>query len=175
MSADSARFEALFRAHYVAVHRYLVRRLPAASVQDALSETFLVAWRRQSEIHGDPLPWLLGVARRVSANQLRAQARREALHERLAEHAPAQAEGVESLTDTELLHVLASLSEADREALLLVAWEGLSHSQAARVVGCAAPTFAVRLHRARRRLTKALGPSSSITYPGGAQEEVTLR
>jgi len=44
------------------------------------------------------------------------------------------------------------LSERDREALALVAWEGLDHAAAARALGCTRAAFAVRFHRARRRL-----------------------
>ena len=49
---------------------------------------FLVAWRRRDELPGEPLPWLYGVARKVLANHRRGGARREALAERAAAHAP---------------------------------------------------------------------------------------
>ncbi|MGI8803161.1 MAG: sigma factor-like helix-turn-helix DNA-binding protein [Solirubrobacteraceae bacterium] len=48
------------------------------------------------------------------------------------------------------------LAEADREALLLVAWEGLEIADAARVLGCRPATLRMRLHRARRRLALLL-------------------
>jgi RNA polymerase sigma-70 factor (ECF subfamily) len=51
---------------------------------------------------------------------------------------------------------VASLSDADREALLLTAWEGLDAEHAALAAGCSTGTFTVRLHRARRRLEQAL-------------------
>ena len=46
--------------------------------QDAVSETFLVAWRRLADVPtgADTLPWLYGVARRVLANQRRGNQRR---------------------------------------------------------------------------------------------------
>ncbi|MEI5101965.1 sigma factor-like helix-turn-helix DNA-binding protein [Streptomyces sp. PmtG] len=44
----------------------------------------------------------------------------------------------------------------DQETLLLVGWDGLDVAAAAVVVGCTRRTFAVRLHRARRRLRQAL-------------------
>ena len=58
--------------------------------------------------------------------------------------------------DPVLAAALASLGERDREALLLIAWEELSVSEAAVAVGCSRGAFAVRLHRARRRLSLAL-------------------
>ena len=48
------------------------------------------------------------------------------------------------------------LSDADREVLALVAWEELPVAEAARSLGCSAPVFSVRLHRARKRLEKLL-------------------
>lgn len=55
--------------------------------------------------------------------------------------------------------VLATLSEADQEALRLVGWEELDLAAAAQAMGCSRATMAVRLHRARRRLERALGPA----------------
>ncbi|GAA1773384.1 hypothetical protein GCM10009734_97960 [Nonomuraea bangladeshensis] len=61
----------------------------------------------------------------------------------------------------EALAALRSLSEADRELLLLMSWEGLDLRQAAAVVGCSRPTAAMRLHRARRRLRYLLSEDAS--------------
>jgi RNA polymerase sigma-70 factor (ECF subfamily) len=58
--------------------------------------------------------------------------------------------------DHELGAALASLGALDREALLLVAWEGLDHQDAAIVMGCSTGAFSVRLHRARRKLAASL-------------------
>jgi predicted DNA-binding protein (UPF0251 family) len=51
---------------------------------------------------------------------------------------------------------LSSLNRLDQEVLLLVAWDGLDRAQAARVLGITTGLFSVRLHRARRRLKRAL-------------------
>lgn len=56
----------------------------------------------------------------------------------------------------EVDEALKSLSREDREALLLVAWEELTPSQAAGSLGISATAFRVRLHRARRRFIKNL-------------------
>jgi hypothetical protein len=45
-AARRDRFEAIYRAHHGAVRAYLLRRAEPELAQDALSETFLVAWRR---------------------------------------------------------------------------------------------------------------------------------
>jgi RNA polymerase sigma factor (sigma-70 family) len=164
MSSDPeqrARFEAMFAAHYDAVRSYVLRRQSGALVDDAVAETFLVAWRRLDEIPDRTLPWLLGVARRVLADQRRAVRRRRSLSERLNLDALAGArasdwEAPAGLT-RQLASALAALTAHDREALLLIAWDGLSGADAARVAGCSAAAFGVRLHRARQRVSEQLG------------------
>jgi RNA polymerase sigma-70 factor (ECF subfamily) len=76
--AREQEFEALFRAHAGRVRSYVARRV-AEGRDDAVAETFTVAWRRLEDVPEDALPWLLGVARRVLANQGRAAQRRVAL------------------------------------------------------------------------------------------------
>ena len=162
VSTSEAEFERLFREHHDAVHRYVARRLAADAVQDIVSETFLTAWRRHGELKGDPLPWLLGVARRVTANHLRGDARRGALHSRLSteDHANAPRDPE---PESELTLALSTLPERDREALMLIAWDGLDHRVAASVMGCSTTAFAVRIHRARRRLQRALNTEREET------------
>jgi hypothetical protein len=48
---------------------------------------------------------------------------------------------------------------------MLVGWEGLDAAVAARVAGCSLATFRVRLHRARRRLAKALEDNAGPDDP----------
>ncbi len=157
MSASPDDFERVFNDCYEPVLRYVARRVQGDAVQDVVSETFLVAWRRRSERRGDPLPWLLGIARRLAANQRRGSDRREALHERLRSEQPTpEPSGALDPADPRLAQGLASLPDRDREALLLVAWDGLDHRTAAQVMGCTTGSLTVRLHRARRRLARVL-------------------
>src|SRR3954471_20347596 len=74
-----SEFERLWARHHRRVHAYALRRTDRASAEDVVSETFLTAWRRRGEMPADELPWLLGVARLVLANQARSQRRRDAL------------------------------------------------------------------------------------------------
>ena len=166
-----SRFEALFAGQHAPVRAYVRRRAPAELVDDVLADTFLVAWRRFDDVPGaDPLPWLLAVARRQLANQLRAQRRRGALGERLRTLLPTSS--VEwsppAGIDLDLAAAIGMLSDAEREALLLVAWEGLDGTRAARAADCSPAAFRVRLHRARRRVAAALGePAGPATTLSG--------
>lgn len=155
--SDREQLESLFERHYAAVMAYALRRGDRSLAEDVVSETFAVAWRRRADVPPDALPWLYGVARRVLANQKRAEIRRERLSGRLA----AGAEGcsvaptVES-AGSELLEAIWRLPEREREALLLVTWEDLSPAQAAAAAGCTRVALRGRLYRARRRLAEWL-------------------
>jgi RNA polymerase sigma-70 factor (ECF subfamily) len=70
-----------------------------------------------------------------------------------------------------LAEALRSLSRLDREALLLVAWEDLTPTQAARSLGINATAFRVRLLRARRRLRTRLEGASNAS---GHEETTNL-
>ncbi|WP_328937168.1 sigma-70 family RNA polymerase sigma factor [Streptomyces tauricus] len=166
----SQRFRDIYEECYPRVLAYTTSLVGRQVGEDITSETFTVAWRRVRDLPQPALPWLLGVAR----NLVREMRRRDS-HQYLlaAEEArriglgnggsggPAEVGDVAAdVTDREAaLQALAGLSDADRELLTLIAWHGLSTKQAARVLGCTTATLTVRLHRARRRLEKALEPA----------------
>ena len=129
-----AQMDALFTSHAADVYAFALRRTSRSAAQDAVSETFLVAWRRLDSVPEAPKPWLLGVARRVLANQRRAEGRQIALRTRLGSTQPnawgqdaAQlAEPAAPIGDSAVLAALGALSPAERDAITLVAWDGLS-------------------------------------------------
>ncbi|HEX3511045.1 MAG TPA: sigma-70 family RNA polymerase sigma factor [Solirubrobacteraceae bacterium] len=159
------RFQALYHAHAGAVLSYARRRSTRADAEDVLGEVFLVAWRRLDEVPAEQeRVWLLGVARRALANQRRGSTRRRALRSRLASQGQAPAAApmpFPAARETRLGRALARLSESDRELLLLIAWEGLSNEEAARVLEIRPRALRVRLHRARRRLASVLAREGS--------------
>ncbi len=166
MTAEE-RFADLYGSHASAVLAYALRRTSSANAEDVMAEVFLVTWRRLGEVPSDARIWLLGVARKVLANQRRGLRRQEATRERLAGEAQRRAglggaqTGVGDAGEERVREALAQLRERDREVLLLLAWEGLSNTEAAAVLGIGARTFNVRLHRARRRFTLALAALES--------------
>ena len=158
-AGDAVRFTALWEEHADRVLAYARRHVPAHDAQEVVAETFLVAWRRLADVPGTPLPWLLVVARNTIANQ-----RRSGHRQALVDGEMARLEGVAASTvaaevtaaeRTAALTRLAALSATEREALLLVAWDGLSPTEAAQVASCSVSAFHVRLFRARRRLRAA--------------------
>lgn len=147
------------------VFAYARRQCDAATAEDVVSETFLVAWRRFEDLPADPLPWLLVIARNTLSDRRRRTLRRDRLTDTLAElertvgHATAADHDV--IERATAVAALAELSNLEQEALLLVAWDGLSNADAAVVAGCTQRAFEVRLSRARARLTRQMTTSSA--------------
>ncbi|NJP90559.1 sigma-70 family RNA polymerase sigma factor [Nonomuraea sp. FMUSA5-5] len=162
MGADpERRFEELYASSYRPLLGYALRRCPDPDdAADVVAETFMVAWRRIEEVpQGDEARlWLFGVARKVLANQRRGERRHEqrtaALRAQLAA-SPLVAE-LPGEDFSQLGQVFRSLPEDDRELLALVAWERLSPSEIAKVLGTSANVVRVRLYRARRRFARRL-------------------
>jgi RNA polymerase sigma-70 factor (ECF subfamily) len=158
-SEQHERIAELYRRHADEVHAYARRRSDASVADDVVMEVFVVACRRLADVPDDALPWLLGCARRVLANQRRGSARAEALTARIC--AAAAGTDVDDAQAGLLAAALQQLNDADRELLLLSAWEGLELGELATVLGCSRGAAAVRLHRARRRLRRHLDPRAA--------------
>ena len=129
------RFEELYMAHYPAIATYVRRRASPDDIADVIAETFTTAWRRLDDIprrEEEARLWLYGVARRVLANHFRAEERRTALAARLREEAASWA--VPDRTHDPAYQAFQRLSDDDRELLSLVAWEGLSGPEIAKVL-----------------------------------------
>lgn len=153
---DTAAFEEMFDEHDRAVLAYALRRCAnAADAEDAVAETFAIAWRRLARVPGgaEARPWLYGVCRRVLANQRRGEARRRRLFGRLIGHVPAtHATATEGSGPARpAIEALGHVRDDDQELLRLVAWEGLRHAEIATVLGITANAVAIRVHRARAR------------------------
>jgi RNA polymerase sigma-70 factor (ECF subfamily) len=154
----------LFRSHGRDVLAYALRRTDRATAEEIVSDVFLVAMRRLQRIPDDePVLWLYGVARRLLANERRAARRRSALGDALRDVSPGELPAAPS--GSPVLEALATLRPEDRELLMLIAWEGLTPAQAARVLGCSAPALHTRLHRARKRLSPALDVAAPARTP----------
>lgn len=177
----------MFEAYQRRVLAYVLRRVASSEdAEDVAAETFVVGWRRLSDVPSDAeLPWLLGVARRLIANHRRGTERRARLSLRLRE--PGMARTLEA-PGSPALDALARLRPDDQELLRLLAWDGLTQAEAGLVLGISANAVGIRVHRARRRFREALAglepenakgsglsrtsPQSNGRPPGRPQREV---
>jgi RNA polymerase sigma-70 factor (ECF subfamily) len=156
------RFEALYTGSYQEISGYVRRRVPPDAADDVVAQVFTVAWRRFGQVPGPPQDrlWLFGVARNCAAEHHRAATRRLRLRTRLSQEPAAVAHvpgpGGPDHDPGPVLAALASLKPRDREALQLVLWDELSHTEAAAVLGCTVNAFELRYRRARNRVRDAL-------------------
>jgi RNA polymerase sigma-70 factor (ECF subfamily) len=141
------RFHEVYDRHSGEVTAYVRRRAAEDAVEDLVADVFLVCWQKLVNVPAEPLPWLYAGARKTLANHYRQRARQ------VGELPGAEVVGeVQLPSDPILALAFGRLAEHDREALRLVAWEQLTVSQAAVVLGCSPVTCRVRLHRAKCRL-----------------------
>lgn len=169
---DVQAFGELFDRHASAVHGFIARRLGRQGADDLLSEVFLRAVEARTRVRphesGSALPWLYGIARNVA----RAHLRSRAAPVPPVENAYVDWEAVDARVDaraavTELRAALDTLTETERDVLLLVAWEELSVAGAAEVLGISPTAARSRLHRARARAAAAL---AATPHPTDSQE-----
>jgi RNA polymerase sigma-70 factor, ECF subfamily len=158
-----ARFQEVF-SHLGAVTAY-ARRRGSRDPDGVAAEAMTIAWRRLADVPADdPLPWLYGTARNLVLVEAR-RAAPSAASTAEPEHVDAQPFELDPALDS----ALRALSQPDREALFLVAWEDLTPGQAAKALGISAVAFRVRLLRARRRLrarleAQAVAPSAPMKH-----------
>lgn len=161
-----------FAATYARVHgpftRYCAARClgaDAGTLDDVVQAAVLGALERQATVPEADLmrddrllAYLIGTARRQLRDRLRhgsvreryARERRRVLGDRL----PADPDAAVELAL--VLEAIDRLPDADRDVLLLRGVSDLSLREIARQQGCSEAAAKVRLHRARKRLQRAL-------------------
>lgn len=164
LRAEPELIGVLYQRHARAVSLYLVRRAGPAVAEDLLSEVFVAALAARKRVvahdSGSALPWLYGIA----CNVLRQHRRRTTAPDTgWMRETEMDWDAVDARIDAQarrdqLRAALGALSRAERELLLLVAWEGLTPAEAAKAVGISAGAARFRLHRARQRGRQAFGP-----------------
>lgn len=177
-SGDASAFALLHRALYPRLHGYLVRMRGTAHIADDLAqETFLRMHRARATFAqgASVVPWMYTIARNVLIDHARsAKARRtEEMPEGDA------LEPVDTGADTEgaavamqaartVERVLAQLPASQREAFVLLRYEGLSVQDACEVLGATPAAVKLRAFRAYEALRAALGTAAGA---GGASGE----
>jgi DNA-directed RNA polymerase specialized sigma24 family protein len=124
-------FEGLFRENYPAVRAYALRRASREAARDVVAETFRWPGGGSTTSRRTLSPGSTA-SRGVLANQRRSADRGAALELRLATAAaPAGApDPGDTVGDNELMRLaLGRLPERSREALILVAWHGITDSR----------------------------------------------
>ncbi|HEY3955406.1 MAG TPA: RNA polymerase sigma factor [Streptosporangiaceae bacterium] len=169
--AEPGRFGEVFDRHADEIYRYVARRLGTGVAADLVAEVFLIAFRNRGSF--DPgraqvRSWLYGIAGNVIRGYQRAETRRLRALARTAGPGVLDGPGGDRFEDRAvervsaerlrpaLARALGTLSAAERDLFLLVAWADLSYDQAAQALGIPSGTARSRLARLRAKLRKSL-------------------
>jgi RNA polymerase sigma-70 factor (ECF subfamily) len=151
----------LYERHASAVFRFLARRVGPSAAEDLVGDVFVAALearlRYRPHVSGSALPWLYG----ISGNVARAHLRRQRPNSLVDTDVGVDWNAVDERLDAqaardELRRALAALTPSEREAFLLVAWEGLSAVEAGQALGVTPTVVRTRLSRARERARTVL-------------------
>jgi RNA polymerase sigma factor (sigma-70 family) len=169
--SDPERFAALFDRHAALIHRYIARRTDPAIADDLVAETFLAAFRRRQRFDlscRDARPWLYGIATNLIGQHRRDELRQIRIRRVIQPDldSPGHADQVAakvtaSATKAVLARALADLPAAERDVLLLIAWEQLTYDETAAALRIPVGTVRSRLSRARTRLREMLASSTA--------------
>lgn len=175
-------FGEVFDRHWPSVYRYC-RSRAGADGEDLAAETFRLAFDLRAAYEpdrDDARPWLLGIATNLIRNHLRRCDRGNLAMVRLCEFEEPE-DGAEDIAigrveatqlGPVLTQALEGIPSGQRDALLLMAWNGLSHEEVAESLGIRVGTVRSRISRARFRLRARL---VELGYgPGGTEPQPEL-
>jgi len=154
-----------YKEHFAFVWRSLARLgVPAAALDDATQDVFIVALRRAAEFGGRSSyrTWLFGIAANIAREQRRT-AQRTQRHEPLDEAlslASVERSPLEQASDAQALRFierfLATLDDAQREVFILSELEQMPSPEIAEAVGAKLNTVYSRLRLAREAFARML-------------------
>jgi len=159
---DRAAFALLAERHYDRVHALAWRWCGSrAAAEDVAQETMVKLARaiRDFRFESAFSTWLHRIAYTTAIDHLRAA-------RKLVQFAPAQEAALEAeaaganpedaVMNDDLWRRVRALPDQQRDAVLLVYGEDMSHAEAAALMGCTEKTVSWHLHEARKRLRLSL-------------------
>jgi RNA polymerase sigma-70 factor (ECF subfamily) len=166
---DPGRFGVVFDRYFVAIHRYVARRIGSDGADDLAGEVFRIAFERRDAFDprwANARPWLYGIATNLLRGQRRGEERRlrAMLRATAAACVPMSADVFERASERIDAQAAAALigsavgqlTQRDRDALVLFAVEGLSYPEVAVALDIPVGTVRSRISRARCRLRELL-------------------
>jgi RNA polymerase sigma-70 factor (ECF subfamily) len=171
---DPAGFAAFYEQHFDAVLGFVTRRVDSPHLAADLTADIFVTALEKADTYdarrGVPIAWLYGISRNVISAHLRGSARERQAVARVTGRRLLDEEDVSAIearidaarAARRLAAAHAALSDPLREVLDLVALDGLTARDAARVLGISATAARVRLHRARKALSATGQPRTLV-------------
>ena len=166
---DHDALMALYRRYHIRVFSLILRILPdRTQAEEILQDTFYRLWERPDAYQADKgqlISWLLTVARNLALDRRRSEIRRGATSLAPAEWAEdCAAPGGSPDIDLQraVQQALATLPEAQREALELSYFEGLTNTELAQRTGESLGTVKTRIRLGINKIREALRPRAAV-------------
>ena len=155
---DRAALTELIRRTQNDVWRLCAHLVDPGAADDLAQETYLRAIPALRGFRGDaPVrTWLLSIARRVCAAEIKSRQRARDTSASVAARAAASAAATEPGLATELILLLSALDPDRRVAFVLTQVLGCSYAETAAICGCPVGTIRSRVARARADLDEIL-------------------
>jgi len=163
-----AAFGEVFDRHATTMFRYFVRRVGPDDADSLLGELFRIAFEKRAGFdteRSEARPWLYGIAGNLLARHRQREARRLDATARLVNTSIEPCDvfaDIDARTDAsrfwpDVAAGIAALPAAERDTLLLFAWEDMAYDQIATALDVPVGTVRSRLNRARGRLRELIG------------------
>ncbi|HEX4520429.1 MAG TPA: sigma-70 family RNA polymerase sigma factor [Gaiellaceae bacterium] len=154
---DPQAFTAVFDRHWAAIYAFCTSRAGDGG-EDIAAEAFRVAFDQRHRFDGrgdDAAPWLYGIATNLLRRYFRTAERGRRAARRAVEtgHGDPTDDALNRIEADRLGPTLSAalrtLPAADRDALLLLAWAGLTYEEISEALDIPIGTVRSRIHRAR--------------------------
>jgi RNA polymerase sigma-70 factor (ECF subfamily) len=155
---ETAAFAEIYRRYRIPIHDYCIRMLRnSADAEDTVHETFLRMHNAIGTL-SDPAAfrtWLFRIARNLVINSWRhGHAREYSDDDDYSASSSLENELIDREQQRTVKNLVEALRPSYRDVLVLREYEGLSYAEIASVVGITEDTVKVRLHRARKTLSR---------------------
>lgn len=159
-AGDADALDAWVRATQLDVWRFCAYLVDRQAADDLTQETYLRVWRALPTFRAESSvrSWLLSIARRTCADELRRRVRGRRLGDRLTAAPEVETDRTAELA---LAALIDELEEDQRAAFVLTQLVGLSYAEAAEVCDCPVGTIRSRVARARERLVASYGSAAT--------------
>jgi RNA polymerase sigma-70 factor, ECF subfamily len=157
-TGDRAALEQLLRDTHAPLHRYIIRLVGAALVDDILQETSLQIFRKLPFLREPAVfrPWTFRIASRIAFSHLKRARRWQPLDDAPSEYPTAPSPNLGEPPDDGFLTLLDRVSPASRAVLLLHYQHDLSLEESAAILEIPIGTAKSRLHYGVTTLRKHL-------------------